>query len=45
MVTDTADKKYGRYLSRGNQMGIITLSTYDDIKNIGKKLREIMESI
>ena len=43
MVTDTRAKTYGGYVSRGKQMDIITLSSKDDLMNIGRKLIEIMK--
>lgn len=43
---DNEDKKkaYKNYVSRGNQLDIVTLSTKHDLDNIGVKLREIMNS-
>ena len=43
MVTDTSARSFSHYDSRGKQMDIITISKKEDLVNIGKRLKEIME--
>lgn len=42
MVTDTKNLNYENYVSRGNQMGIVTYSTQSDIENIGERLKDLL---
>lgn len=41
-LTNTNHPGYKTYISRGKQLGIITISNKNDMKNIGEKLKEIM---
>lgn len=43
MVTDTDKEGYSQFVSRGKQMGIITISKREELDRIGEILKEIME--
>ncbi len=43
MVTDTSSRAFSKYDSRGKQMDIITISRKSELKDVGKKLIEIMK--
>ena len=43
LVTDASDHAYDGYVSRGKQMDIITLTSKEDMMNIGERLIEIMK--
>lgn len=43
-ITNPKDDDNRMQMERGREMGIITVSEPDDIKNIGRTLREIMET-
>ena len=43
MVTDMETEAYSTCISRGEQLDIITLSSREDLKYIGERLRDIME--
>ncbi|SCW45944.1 hypothetical protein SAMN02910456_01230 [Ruminococcaceae bacterium YRB3002] len=42
LVTDTTTPSYGQFVSRGNQMDIITISTRKELEKIGERLVEII---
>lgn len=43
LVTDSTNESYDSYVSRGKQMDIITLTSKDDMVNIGERLIQIMK--